>query len=291
MSDKKISTQLNTLIWKIIKKNVDKKARERILTILLNTATNNLLKFMNIINIYNKFTHNESDSNNDSNKKNFIGDKIMHYITSMNIPISNDSTIMDIGGGNGDMLQYFSENIHIPKDKLICIESVSDWYEPYTYTNGDIVTYQLWDSVSPFAVIPNALDIVFIMVALHHMSDDTITNVFTNLQTSMKSGAYLFIKEHDCQSFEDNYVIDWEHHLYHIIEADGNALTKANVEKYFQHIYISNFKSKAYFNSLICSNGFELVSELNRFAEPSLKPNEYDAYNPTKLYWNVYSKR
>jgi hypothetical protein len=120
------------------------------------------------------------------------------------------------------------------------------------------------------------------MVTLHHMTDETIHKTFENLQKIMKQNSLFIIKEHDCQSQEDRFVIDWDHHLYHLIESP--MILDGDIDQYLRE-YISNFKSKYNFDLLLKQYDFSPIQELNRFFE-----SEKDHKNATNLYWKIYMK-
>ena len=96
----------------------------------------------------------------------------------------------------------------------------------------------------------------------------------------------MIIKEHD--KVDDNIlnIINWEHHLYHIVTMPNDELTINDLEQYMI-TYISNFKSKKEFDEIIESYNFTSVVELNRQFKPFIN---HDNLNTTNLYWKVYKK-
>ena len=120
------------------------------------------------------------------------------------------------------------------------------------------------------------------MVSLHHMIDITINNILINIKRILKKNGLIIIKEHNCCNNEDKLIIDWEHHLYHLLLS--NDVDEINTKKYLNK-FINNYKSMKDFNSLFSNYGFTNINNLDR------KFNKYtinDTFNPTNLYWALY---
>lgn len=216
--------------------------------------------------------------------KTFISNKLSKYIknrfsSSTSCSVS-ELTIVDIGGGNGQMLREIGENLKIPKDNLFCVEPIVPWTHPYPFSNSKHLQYVFWDNDTIPVVQPLSIDVVIIAVTLHHMSDSVIHKTFENLKRIMKPMSILIIKEHDCKTREDKLIIDWEHHLYHLIESPLQG--EENIEKYKEK-FINNYKSKQQWTDIIECYGYEPIIELNRLFERNI-----DSINPTNLYWRIY---
>jgi ubiquinone/menaquinone biosynthesis C-methylase UbiE len=192
----------------------------------------------------------------------------------------SELSIVDIGGGNGQMLREIGENLKIPKSNLFSIESMVPWTHPYPFSNSEYIQYVFWDNDTIPNIQPLSIDVVIIAVTLHHMSDSVIQKTFENLKRIMKPMSILIIKEHDCKTKEDKLIIDWEHHLYHLIESP--LQDEENIEKY-KDKFINNYKSKQQWTNIIESHGYEPIIELNRLFERNI-----DSKNPTNLYWRIY---
>jgi SAM-dependent methyltransferase len=192
--------------------------------------------------------------------------------------------IADIGGGNGDFLREIGTDLSLSSQNLYCVESAIPWAEPYSFPYSKDLHYILWDNHTIPFIEPLSLDVVLIMVTLHHMNDATIEATFNNLTRLMKPGGILIIKEHDCISPEDKLIIDWEHHLYHL--AESPLQTVHAIREYKEH-YIDNFKTMQTWDETIQQNGFTPIVLLNRLFEQ--KPEPYGK-NPSRLYWKIYRK-
>jgi hypothetical protein len=274
MKDMNLNMRFNILLKKIIKNEKILKTIEDLLT---ETRSYSKKKFLQISKIY----HSYNIKSNIPTNRNFISKKIATYILKKHYLKS--MKIADIGGGNGDVLKEVGQLLKLNKNNLYCVENISGWTETYNYSNQQYLQYIFWDNVTIPTIKANSLDVVLIMVSLHHMSDLIIKDLFKNLQILSKANSLLIIKEHDCQNSNDLYIINWEHHLYEITHRPN--LSENDIIKYKAN-YVDNYKTKGYYDKLIHSYGYIDVVELNRLFEPVGE----DAKNPTNLYWKIYKK-
>jgi ubiquinone/menaquinone biosynthesis C-methylase UbiE len=271
--------RIETIINKIIKINAIKK---NIQQILLKDRSNSANKFVQISKLIH--SHMQKNTKNIEPNRTYISDKLTKYISqNYSIKDHKDIKIADIGGGNGQILKEIGTSLKISKENLYCVEQITPWTEPYAFSNSDHIQYVFWDNNNIPTITPKSLDIVFIMVTLHHMTDETINATFKNLNRLCKSGALLFIKEHDCKTPDDKFVIDWEHHLYHLIETPQQ--TESQIIQYKKN-YVDNYKTKKWIDYLIHNYGFVSKIELNRLFERNTDHN-----NPSNLYWKIYVKK
>ena len=214
----------------------------------------------------------------DENRQEFIISKLGAYLSSRyNMGLPN-LKIMDIGGGNGNVVSGLAKEKE--KENYICLETHTDWMETYKYNNENI-TYMFWDNKTvPQA--DNTMDIILCMVSLHHMTDETIQITLSEIGRILKPGGLLLIKEHHYTPESEEYII-WEHHLYHILDVSFANKTVDPV-KYF-HDNINNFKSKQEWKELIENTGLRWKETSNRFLDG---PFTKDDKNASCLYWDVY---
>ena len=119
------------------------------------------------------------------NRQNFISEKIYNYIFNDKLSFSkNTIKIVDIGGGNGNVLSNLNNILQINKENFLCIETQSDWIETYDFNNKNI-KYLFWDN-NTISIPDNSIDIVLCMVSLHHMSNDLINKVLLNIKRIIK---------------------------------------------------------------------------------------------------------
>lgn len=278
---------LDNLIHKIYK-FVSLYSKTSIKDIIVKTPTNNevILKtnINNISIIILKYIQ-SLRLKKDIHRQDFITDKIIQYIQRIKPElIDSNLVVADIGGGNGDVISGINNRVNGHKDNFICVETQTDWVEDYPRDNENIL-YKFWNN-NVIDIDDNSCDVVLCMVSLHHMTPETIRNTFEEIKRILKNDGLLLIKEHDTNCRKTQTLIEWEHHLYHILDcAYNNILT--NADEYISKS-INNFNSKVYWQSILEEHGFKLRHRTNRFLDGEFIEN--DSRNPTNLYWDLYSK-
>jgi hypothetical protein len=236
--------------------------------------------------------------------KEFICDRLIKYLTATRAKakdknkereapptLNKDTRVIDIGGGNGNLLHCFGEKFNIPKDHLVSIENGS--FE-YTYTHGDTVTYKTLAPKDDNNIL-NISDQVFkdadyilCMVTLHHMTDENIRNTIQFIKSHIKRGGYVLIKEHDADNQDTKCLINWEHHLYRLMEHVDGPMPDKDIQDYVDNVYIGNYKEEAYFDRLFASADFKLVATLDHVLDPTKTGAKKWERNPTQMYWKVF---
>ena len=282
---------INTLVRKILKNNKSDTSYpdivKRIKSIISNTDDNvnnisdSILKINQIIS-QSKYK-NLSDINPNHS---YVADNLSNILRSYNY--TSDTTILDIGGGDGTVVKLIGEKLNIDSKNLYSLEEAdSTWIEKYQFTND--INYLFWNNID--IQIDNdtddkiKFDIIICMVSLHHMNNQTINNLFLNINRLLKKDGLIILKEHDAISRDSMRIIDWEHHLYHIMKSPDD-LDLDSVHDYLNG-FINNYKSKLAFDELFESNGYDEIIELDRFFNKFV---EYDSSNITRLYWKIYKK-
>jgi ubiquinone/menaquinone biosynthesis C-methylase UbiE len=251
---------------------------------------NNKLDLINSIISINKLLLNnklKNQSQYDINPShNYVGLNLSNIISNLisKSDIKSDINILDIGGGEGNILNIIGNKLNIPFNNLYCLETNDDtWYEKYNLTNR--LNYLIWDNIN-INLKDDSFDVIIIMVTMHHMNEHTLYNLLPNINRLLKKNGIIIIKEHDAINQELTNIIDWEHHLYHIFKSKENDFTENNLTKYLTK-FINNYKSKLKYDEIFKSYNFIPVKELDRQFK-SL--NNYDLKNVTNLYWKIYSK-
>lgn len=238
-----------------------------------------------------------------SQEDNIVRNMIQLISSSAIGVIPNTKSIgIDIGGGDGLFLHTFAKKYSLSEDNVLCIETQVDWSEIY---NAHYTNTIYWDNVilPDISLLNNNIVeespiFLFCKVSLHHMTDATIHNLFSQITERIKNRTvYLIVKEHDCITTEDRYIIEWEHHLYHIIDTIKKySSNKPNTVSIYDEFssYIAtqcidnfNFKSKEEWTQLFSEWKFTRIQELNRFFLPNIGNNR-DVKNITNLYWAIY---
>jgi SAM-dependent methyltransferase len=194
----------------------------------------------------------------------------------------NELVIADIGGGEGNVVKFIGNNLNISDKNLFCIEQF-EWSEKYSFENK--INYIFWDNVD-INLPEKSIDVFLLMVSMHHMTNNVINNVLLNISKLLKDNGIIIIKEHDACTDDIIKIINWEHHLYHIVTSPNDELSIEKLNSYLIS-YIDNFKSKQTFDDIFNEHGFYGVEELDRQFSPLTK---YDELNTTNLYWKIYKK-
>jgi ubiquinone/menaquinone biosynthesis C-methylase UbiE len=220
------------------------------------------------------------------NRQDFICKKIIQHFEKNKVQINSTNKIIDIGGGNGNVLKYIGQYYCIPKKNLFCIEkNINDNINTnfhsfsYNFSNTNYITYQEdLDLLEDLSV-----DIIFVMVSLHHMNDETINDTLKNTNRVLKKGGLFIVKEHDATSRNIIVGINWEHHLYHLM-GTSKTQTLADIQDYLKH-FVNNYKKLEEWNSLFKSLNFELKNTFNNVFDPSICHK-----NSSQLYWQIWQK-
>ncbi len=276
-----LDKRINIILNKILKYNKSDDAINQIQDIIIETYNkpNKIKKAMMDIN----------DILNNNNMKEDIADRINknHSFVSTNLSeiikknFDHDIKIVDIGGGEGDVIKNIGENLDISSKNLYCVEQNNQWTEYYKFNNK--INYIFWNN-HYIDIVDKSIDIVILMVSLHHMNDEVLHNTMKNIKRILKPKGIVIIKEHDMYNDDIKYTIDWEHHLYHIIRSENEELKKNKLKKYLNK-FVNNYKSKKDYDQLFLSYGLKELEELNRQFKPI---SNIDYNNASNLYWKIY---
>lgn len=270
-------------IYKFLKMNDQKFIKQLILKNKPETLKETLTKISEII----LNSVNALNLKRDENRQDFIVDKMMDYLKN-NYPdiLNSEISVVDIGGGNGNVISTINTKVNGNKNNFVCVETKNEWVESYPCDNDNIL-YKYWNN--DVIDIPNeSCNLVLCMVSLHHMKGETINNVINEIKRILKNGGILMIKEHDAETITTYNLIEWEHHLYHILDCAYNK-KMVDADEYMKHS-INNFNDKSYWHIMLeKTHGFELKDRTNRFLDGPYKNRDYK--NPTNLYWEIYEKK
>ena len=273
---KNLSTRINQLLNKLLKSEYNKNLN-KIKNQIINTKDSIDDIIYSILNIDDLIKPTKIYINN--RKHLWISNQLINIISKFNY--TSDIKIVDIGGGEGNIINYISKSNNIPNTNLYVVEQQNDWAEKYKYSNN--INYLFWDNIY-INIESNSIDIILIMVSLHHMTDETIDNLMLNINRILKKDGLIIIKEHNCITTDDRIIINWEHHLYHILMSKN--LNEENVKQYLNQS-IFNYKSMKEYNNLFAKYNFQNIMNLNR----SFESYTYDDItNSTNLYWALYRK-
>jgi len=272
-----LKDKINILINKIFKTTIDSQIKKNITNQILKSykLPNKLIKFFYAIYESLKNFKFLFKKNND-----FIGMKLSDII-KFNFKDSNinELNIIDIGGNSGELLNIIGNNLSIPKSNLTVVESMD-----FKLKGSSSLNYISWDN-KLIDLPDNSIDVFIIMLTLHYMNDSTVDNLFNNIKRLSKKNSIIIIKEYHVINNIDRFIVNWDHYLHYIINAPKNLLIN-DFKNYIDNLIIY-FKSIDYYDYKLKSNGYKLISRLNR----SL--NKFtgfikDINNVEKIYWSIY---
>jgi 2-polyprenyl-3-methyl-5-hydroxy-6-metoxy-1,4-benzoquinol methylase len=221
----------------------------------------------------------------------YICNKINTYLNSPDgkilLPISNNTRILDIGGGIGNILSFFGETYKISKENLVCLENQSNFETGAFYREADLhqnISYAFWETLSEQQHVDfvGKFDIIICMVSMHHMTTEFILNhLFPSIKQWGTPKAKLLIKEHDVSSKDTELAVNWEHHMYHLFETP-----QLDAETYLQSS-IFNYTSADELQTTIQTelHGTCIRTFNNKF---EVEHTSFSNITPSKLYWKLY---
>jgi hypothetical protein len=109
----------------------------------------------------------------DKYRQEFIVSKIIRFLNNLRFNHKivlnvNNSTFVDIGGGNGNVLKGLKANLSTLRNNVnqyneyICVETATDWLESYRYDNTD-VTYMFWKN-DILEIETNSVDVILVIL-------------------------------------------------------------------------------------------------------------------------------
>jgi 2-polyprenyl-3-methyl-5-hydroxy-6-metoxy-1,4-benzoquinol methylase len=219
-----------------------------------------------------------------SDRQNFIFDRVGKYMHT-HLKLGPQTRVLDIGGGNGNFLSYLGTTYGLPKKNLVCLEQrppedTAAFHYAFDNTN---MTYAFWDDPPK-----GEFDIIICMVVLHHIPDAAIADtVMPFIDAHIAPAGYLLIKEHDSRSQQTVAYINWEHHLYYLLE-HTRRLSAAEIGEYLAG-FVANYKSFGDFCALFREHRFKMVRVFNNIFDPQTVG--FRNNSPTKLYWALFQRR
>jgi SAM-dependent methyltransferase len=285
------TSSIYSIIYKIIPQ-ISKKHAIIVKDCILDSRKHSLVPVLeridSVIKQYRRFEPSET-------RQNWICCQIIKYFELQRMAIPR--SIIDIGGGNGNVLNVFATKYNLPKEDCICVEKAinsDDTTEnqefQYAFSHADRVKYVFLPNDYKHEQTEDRetikkVDAIFCMVSLHHMTDAYISDtILPMISTKLKSGGYLLLKEHNAATAETRMLVEWEHHLYYLMEMAG--LRTADELKTYVTTSVANYKSRETYQQMMEQQcGCECVRTLNNVFEQG--PVDTTA---TKLYWQIFRK-
>lgn len=214
----------------------------------------------------------------DGGKGDFVADNLLRFLSPASV---RSARIVDVGGGNGDVLSALQRRLGGPPEQYVCVETQTDWVDaayPFSHTN---ITYSFWDNRAMRDLPDESADVVLCMVALHHLPAPVQDAALREMARILKPGGRWLVKEHDASDPEALFFIEWEHHLYHILDcAKQGQLVQP--ETYLARS-VHAFLPKERWARVLRGHGLQMQGPFrDRFLEG---PWRQDSRNASNLFW------
>ena len=197
------------------------------------------------------------------------------YIKNKEIK-SSEYRYLDFGGGDGQLCSSISKLLNLKKENSICMD-IASWYGHERDNTYDNIRFEFINSNLINGIKNGELNLITCFMVLHHIKHyDSILNEFFRI---LKKDGILIIREHDCEDYLDNMLIDVEHSLF-----ETTIERKTDIENLkFLNSYEANYFTKKELNEIIIKKGFkDITSDINK--------NLYNIRGPTRYYYSIFVK-
>jgi len=197
------------------------------------------------------------------------------YIKNKEIK-STEYRYLDFGGGDGQLCSSISKLLNLKKENSICMD-IASWYGHERDNTYDNIRFEFINSNLINGIKNGELNLITCFMVLHHIKHyDSILDEFFRI---LKKDGILIIREHDCEDYLDNMLIDVEHSLF-----ETTIERKTDIENLkFLNSYEANYFTKKELNEIIIKKGFkDITSDINK--------NLYNIRGPTRYYYSIFIK-
>lgn len=167
----------------------------------------------------------------------FFKDKLSH---------KHHYKLLDYGGGSGEFAAALQQLYQFDVTNV----DVNNWLSLQHEYKHQNITYNFITDINIPSVDDASMDVVCMMQVLHHLSQPDAT--LQEIHRILKVKGYLFLREHDCQTLEDQLVIDLEHLIYEISYRN-------NIDASYN--YSAKYWSKRCLYKLLSNLGFHFVAD------------------------------
>jgi len=169
---------------------------------------------------------------------------------------------LDYGGGEGDFAYMMKNKCNLTNVYNV---EIQDWYQhKHTQKFSDVQYLFVDEKKVQISLDNNSIDVVSCLQVLHHVYN--VVDVLKEIKRVLKPNGYLFLREHECDTYEDELTLDIEHLLYEIVIKQNKAALSSYFAMYFNKQWLKNKLFEA---------GFKYV-------------NESATYGSSKCYYAVF---
>ena len=150
------------------------------------------------------------------------------------LDLSKVGQLLDFGGGCGDFVAAL-KNMCRQGCEAHCLD-IKRWITKEHTLKHRSVKYSFVDTWRlPYE--DNKFDLVTVLQVIHHL--DHPLQTLRELHRVLKPGGYLFVREHDCQSYEDQLCIDLEHFVYEVRFRGNERMCSTYEAKYYSRRHLA----------------------------------------------------
>jgi ubiquinone/menaquinone biosynthesis C-methylase UbiE len=219
--------------------------------------TNELIALQKRYGIVPDFYTDESNTRRANKKWKFI---------KSHIDPSYMNTLLDFGGGKGDIAFHLGETMNIPLTRRFYMD-IDDWSgQDWEVTRRKDIPFI---PTSELSTIPTgSVDFILLSHVLHHIPDDEIAKYMREFKRILSDNGAIVLYEHDCLDTNMKYLLDIEHMLYDVVLSQ-----KLTYDQFWKEHY-SNYKS--------INEWHHVFKGLNRSYNIYTKSNDRSYYC---IYW------
>jgi ubiquinone/menaquinone biosynthesis C-methylase UbiE len=182
---------------------------------------------------------------------------------------------LDYGGGNGEITSAIAKRINSKKENSYCMDVMS-WYENERESLYDNISYK-YINTNKIHLDTESVRFITCFQVLHHITG--YQEVLDEFYRILAPGGLIIIREHDCEDYLDDALIDIEHSLY---ETTIKRKTEDENRKYLNG-YEAYYMNKEELRTALLSKGFkEITKDINSKLSIPAKATRY--------YYTVFTK-
>jgi ubiquinone/menaquinone biosynthesis C-methylase UbiE len=172
------------------------------------------------------------------------------------------SSILDIGGGNGEIGYAFANHFGIDARQLY----ITDVKDNRAAIYKSKTSFELLKD-SEIHLPSESIDLILVFQVLHHVHE--LFKLLSEARQVLKNDGYLLLREHDCQTLKTAQLIDIEHMMYDLV-VDGTMSYDQMIKSYY-----AIYRPHQSWENLLLACGFALVKRTKPFG-------------PTQVYHALY---
>jgi ubiquinone/menaquinone biosynthesis C-methylase UbiE len=169
------------------------------------------------------------------------------YAEEINDQMSVNSTVLELGCGEGNDSIYFAEQGHIVSATDFSDIAIGQNKKRWMHSN---LTFKVQDIRQPFQFDDASFDIVYARLSLHYFTDETTKNIFREIARVLRPGGILCFM---CKSTDDHIYGQGEKIENDMYERDGH------VRHFFSKKYVLELLDEVKLHKESIQTGEEMI--------------------------------